>query len=253
MRFQKSALQIDEDKQSSLKESLLIDLDRISETTETKDEMTKIPIRGVCTLIGGVVMMMYLGCFLLWGNISVYVLSHFYWINPNFSTSFIFLVDVGLVFSNWFGYQIGVYLLQNLRINAKLIILIGSVISLAGVYLSSFTRDLEVYLTLYCLLNGVGCGINYFSVLILSWEWFPNNKGFITGLTTAGFGLGAFIFTPISSNLVNPNGAYPTHEDNGVNYFEKEVADRVPYMTRTLVYIWTFMVLFSLIMMSRRE
>ena len=102
-------------------------------------------------------------------------------------------------------------------------------------------------------MNGVGCGINYFAVLILSWEWFPSNKGLITGLTTAGFGLGAFIFTPISSNLVNPNGDYPTHEDNGVNYFEKEVADRVPYMTRTLVYIWTIMVLFSLIMMSRRE
>ena len=55
-------------------------------------------------MIGGVVLMMYLGCFFLWGNISVYVLSYFYWINPNFSDSFIFLVDVFLVFSNWLGY-----------------------------------------------------------------------------------------------------------------------------------------------------
>ena len=205
------------------------------------------------TLIGGVVLMMYLGCFFLWGNISVYVLSYFYWINPNFSDSFIFLVDVFLVFSNWCGYQVGVYLLQNLRLNAKLIVFIGGIVSLAGVYLSSYTTDLEVYLALYCCLNGVGCGINYFAVLILSWEWFPHKKGFITGLALAGFGFGSFIFTFISSKLVNPNGDDATHEDNGTNYFEKDVADRVPYMIRTLVYIWSVMVFIAVITMSRKD
>ena len=197
--------------------------------------------------------MMYLGCFFLWGNISVYVLSYFYWINPNFSDSFIFLVDVFLVFSNWVGYQVGVYLLQNLRLNAKLIVFIGGSISLGGVYLSSFTTDLEVYLALYCVMNGIGSGINYFAVLILTWEWFPDIKGFITGIATAGFGFGSFIFTFISTKLVNPNGDNPTHIDNGVNYFEKDVADRVPFMIQTLVYIWTGMVVVAVILMSRKE
>ena len=68
-------------------------------------------MKGILTLVGALFLMMYLGCFFLWGNISTYVLSHFYWINPNFSHSFIFLVDVFLVFSNWLGYQMGVYLL----------------------------------------------------------------------------------------------------------------------------------------------
>ena len=197
--------------------------------------------------------MFYLGCFFLWGNISIYVLSRFYWINPNFSHSFIFLVDVFLVFANWLGYQAGVYLLQTLRLHAKLIIFIGACMSLGGIYLSSFTTNLETYLALYCILNGIGSGINYFVVLILIWEWFPDIKGFMTGIATAGFGFGSFIFTFVSTKLVNPHGANPTHVDNGVNYFEKEVSDRVPFMSQTLVYIWTCMVIVAMILMSRKE
>ena len=125
--------------------------------------------------------------------------------------------------------------------------------SLGGVYLSSFTTNLEAYLALYCCMNGIGSGINYFVVLILTWEWFPDIKGFITGIATAGFGFGSFIFTFVSTKLVNPNGDNPTHVDNGVNYFEKEVADRVPFMSQTLVYIWTCMVLVAIILMSRKE
>ena len=66
--------------------------------------------RAISTMIGGVVLMMYLGCFLLWYSISVYVLSYFYWMNPEFDDSFIFLVDLFLVISDWTGYQIGIYL-----------------------------------------------------------------------------------------------------------------------------------------------
>ena len=205
------------------------------------------------SLIGGVILMMYLGCFFLWGNISVYVLSYFYWINPDFDDSFIFLVDLFLVFSNWLGYQVGVYLVQNLRLKAKLIVFIGGFMSLAGVFISSYTKDLKVYIALYCCMNGIGCGINYFAVLVFAWEWFPHKKGFVTGLTLGGYGFGSFMFTLISTKLVNPNGDNATHKDNGVNYFEKDIADRVPYMLRTLVYIWTGMVVVAVIMIFRKS
>ena len=54
--------------------------------------------------------MIYLGCFFLWGNISIYVLSYFYAIDPSTSYGFIFLVDTLLILSNWCGYQLGTYL-----------------------------------------------------------------------------------------------------------------------------------------------
>ena len=48
--------------------------------------------------------MLYLGCFFLWGNISIYVLSYFHEKSPDASYDFIFLVDSFLVLSNWIGY-----------------------------------------------------------------------------------------------------------------------------------------------------
>ena len=56
------------------------------------------------TLIGGISLMLYLGCFFLWGNISIYVLSYFHEKSPDASYDFIFLVDSFLVLSNWIGY-----------------------------------------------------------------------------------------------------------------------------------------------------
>ena len=50
------------------------------------------------TLVGGFILMLYLGCFFLWGNISVYVLSYFHYSNPNASFGFVFLVDTMLIF-----------------------------------------------------------------------------------------------------------------------------------------------------------
>lgn len=38
--------------------------------------------KGILNAIGGVFLMFYLGCFFLWGNIDVYVLSYFYQFNP---------------------------------------------------------------------------------------------------------------------------------------------------------------------------
>ena len=56
------------------------------------------------TLVGSFLLELYLGCFFLWGNISVYVLSYFHYYNPNASFSFVFLVDLMLVVFNLAGY-----------------------------------------------------------------------------------------------------------------------------------------------------
>ena len=47
-------------------------------TQEEKKTKAKYHPKGIMTLIGGISLMMYLGCFFLWGNISIYVLSYFH-------------------------------------------------------------------------------------------------------------------------------------------------------------------------------
>ena len=66
--------------------------------------------KGILTVIGSVFLMIYLGCFFLWGNISIYVLSYFYLKDPDTSYGFVFLVDTMLLLANWCGYQLGTFL-----------------------------------------------------------------------------------------------------------------------------------------------
>ncbi len=60
----------------------------------------------------------------------------------------------------------------------------------------------------------------------------------ITGIVLFFFGISNSIFGPITLALVNPNKLKATiAEDHGKtshNYFDHEVADRVPYMLRML-------------------
>ena len=211
--------------------------------------------KGIISVAGCFLVMIYLGCFFLWGNISIYVLSYFYEIDPTTSYDFIFLVDSFLVLSNWIGYNVGTYLLKNRRWHPKLVIGLGCALSLGGVFLSSYTRSLGLYLACYCGMNGIGTGACYFVALICGWEYFPDTKGLVTGVILSGYGFGAFIFAQVSTKLVNPTGAQPTIYDavNDVTYFAPDVADRVPYMLRTLVYIWTAIVVVSVALITRKS
>lgn len=208
--------------------------------------------KGYLTLIGGVSLMLYLGCFFLWGNISIYVLSYFYEFNSNLSLGFVFSVDMFLVGFQCIGYNLGTFLLNRLRLHPKLVIFLGCGLALSGVYFSSFTKSLLPFFSLYCMLNGIGCGIGYLTPLVCSWEYFPEKKGLVTGIIVGAYGFGSFIFTIISTKLVNPTKADPTIETDYATFFDSSVADRVPYMLRTLVYIWCCFVFISICLVTRK-
>ena len=113
---------------------------KASETSVKGGEpKSKIVMQGVLTLIGGFSLYLYVGCFLLWSNIDVYVISYFHYVNGADEFSFIYLVETLNVAAILLGYQIGTYLLQTQRWHPKVVITIGSVLSLAGNFVSSYT------------------------------------------------------------------------------------------------------------------
>ena len=207
---------------------------------------------GVLTLVGGFFIMLYLGCFFLWHNISVYVLSYFYYVNGTTDFSFVYLVDCGLVLFNLMGYQIGSYLVQSRRWHPKLVLTLGCLVSLLGNYASSLTTSISTYLLCYALMNGIGCGSCYLVPMICGWDHFPQRRGLVTGLSLFGFGFGSFIFSQISTAVVNPAGLDPIPDaSHAVNFYPEEVAMRVPIMIRQMTYIWCFLVLIGICLTSR--
>jgi len=45
----------------------------------------------------------------------------------------------------------------------------------------------------------------YSTILYKAWLFFPGSEGLITGIIIAGFGIGGFIFTELSTHYVNPD------------------------------------------------
>ncbi|HLZ63879.1 MAG TPA: OFA family MFS transporter [Ktedonosporobacter sp.] len=52
------------------------------------------------------------------------------------------------------------------------------------------------------LIGGIGLGLGYIVAIAMLLKWFPDRRGFITGLAVAGFGGGAAITAPIAAALL---------------------------------------------------
>ena len=62
------------------------------------------------------------------------------------------------------------------------------------------------------VLYGLGIGMGYYPILKTTWKYFPEKKGFLTGLILCVFGLCPFVFTSIADAVINPEGL-PANED----------------------------------------
>lgn len=91
------------------------------------------------------------------------------------------------------------------RFGPRAIATAGGIFYGVGVFLAGFTAPNIglLYLT-YGIIGGIGLGLAYIVPLAMLIKWFPDRRGFITGLAVAGFGLGATVMSPIATELIKP-------------------------------------------------
>jgi len=102
------------------------------------------------------------------------------------------------------GMFIGGYLAP--KLGAKRTCMIGCLCHSTGVLLASYAiaqRSEALFCLTYGVFFGLGCGIGYSGPLALLLAWMPDNKGLASGIVTAGFGAGTFIFSRVQLALVN--------------------------------------------------
>jgi len=81
------------------------------------------------------------------------------------------------------------------RFGARILITAGAALSGLGWILSAGVDNLwGLYLT-YGLFCGIGTGIVYVGIVGLMVRWFPEARGFATGVVAAGYGFGAILTT----------------------------------------------------------
>jgi OFA family oxalate/formate antiporter-like MFS transporter len=88
-----------------------------------------------------------------------------------------------------------------------------------GVFLASFSAHKLwwLYLT-YGVIGGTGLGMGYVVPIAVLVKWFPDRRGFITGLAVAGFGMGSIFSAPAAGWLMPHVGLMPTFAYLGAAY-----------------------------------
>lgn len=85
-----------------------------------------------------------------------------------------------------------------------------------GVFLASFSGSLSMLYLTYGVLAGIGLGLGYIVPVATLIKWFPDKRGFITGVAVAGFGGGAVVTTLISKAIIGPLGPLGTFRVLGI-------------------------------------
>src|SRR5256886_7120145 len=162
--------------------------------------------------IAGVFFQIALGAVYAWSVFRVPLTKQFGWSISEVTLTFTISIFV-LGFAAFFG---GLWLNRK---GPRIVALTGGVFYGVGVFLASFTHSLAWLYISYGLIGGIGLGLGYIVPVAVLVKWFPDKRGFITGIAVAGFGAGALITAPIATRLIQSVGVLTTFAILGVVYF----------------------------------
>jgi oxalate/formate antiporter len=118
---------------------------------------------------------------------------------PAIQVTFSLLIVLQTFFSPLQGYLID-------KFGPRLLIAIGCALSGAGWVATAYVHSLMgLYLT-YGLFCGLGTGIVYVGIVGLMVRWFPDRRGFATGMVAAGYGFGAILTTFPIDTMIKASG-----------------------------------------------
>ncbi len=94
------------------------------------------------------------------------------------------------------------------RFPLKYVVMSGGLILSAGFFLASLATPAfpELIWLTYGVMGGVGMGFAYSTTIACVQKWFPERKGFVSGLIVAALGAGGLVFTPIVESIIAANG-----------------------------------------------
>jgi len=86
-------------------------------------------------------------------------------------------------------------------------------------FIAAKAQTLAQFVFGFGILGGIGIGAAYVCPIATCVKWFPDKRGFITGLAVAGFGAGGLAFAPLASWLIANVGIMSALFYLGLIYF----------------------------------
>ena len=161
---------------------------------------------------GGVLMQLALGAVYAWSVFKIPLSKAFGWSGTDVTWAFSLAILV-LGFAAFLG---GLWMR---RVGPRIVGITSGFCYGAGVALSSLSGgNIWILWLSYGFLGGLGLGLGYIVPLATLVKWFPDRRGFITGLAVAGFGGGALITAPVAQKLIDSFGPLITLAVLGICY-----------------------------------
>ncbi|MBV9273125.1 MAG: OFA family MFS transporter [Verrucomicrobia bacterium] len=161
---------------------------------------------------GGILMQLALGAVYAWSVFRIPLTKTFGWSIADVTWAFSIAILV-LGFAAFLG---GLWMR---RAGPRIVGITAGICYGLGVSLASLSAgNIWVLWLTYGVIGGTGLGLGYIVPLATLVKWFPDRRGFITGLAVAGFGAGALVTAPVAQQLIASVGVLKTLGILGVAY-----------------------------------
>ncbi|HBD64573.1 MAG TPA: MFS transporter [Clostridiales bacterium] len=104
------------------------------------------------------------------------------------------------------------------KFGPKWVIFAGGIVFGGGIFLSGLTTSLSWLYFSYGILSGFGMGLVYSCTIANTVKFFPDKRGLVAGLATAGYGFGPVLLAPLSQSLIASHGVLFTFKALGITY-----------------------------------
>ncbi len=161
-------------------------------------------------LAAGMLLQLCAGIVYMWSVFKAPVTQYLGWDATNTSSIMLAAFVVGIV---------GGGRLQD-RLGPRMVLIGGSLLFSLGMILTSRVSSANpsmINLT-YGVMSGLGVGVVYTTTVSVVQKWFPDRRGFATGMMVSAFGFSLVIFTPIASALLAARGVPFTFTAIGLTF-----------------------------------
>lgn len=150
-------------------------------------------------VLGAVIIQINLGAVYAWSLFNQPLIDKFGWAREDVVVTFSMTIAV-FAFTTIFAGR-----LQD-KIGPRWVATIGGLLLGLGLLLSSQATTLFQLYFFYGVIGAIGIGMTYVCPLSACVKWFPDKRGFISGVAVAGFGLGGLIYKPIITYFIKNSG-----------------------------------------------
>ncbi|TEB11118.1 putative MFS-type transporter YhjX [Pelotomaculum sp. FP] len=105
------------------------------------------------------------------------------------------------------------------KFGPRWVIFAGAFIFGGGVFLTGFTTSTTWLYLSYGTLMGLGMGLIYSCTIANTVKFFPDKRGLVAGLATAGYGTGSIVVPPLANSMISSMGIMATFRTLGIAYF----------------------------------